>query len=324
MTPESITSFIAKAAGLKLGPAPSGPGVRFAMEGFQWQPGSDGAIDASIGLLQASGLRFESRGAVLDVGQVEIRDVKARLQAKDGSVSLVSLEAASAELRGVQLHATLEMPQSIEKPSVNAPVANLDAAHLSLAPLGTAEGSLRMDITDAFMAFDARVTVPIEHGQVDFSDASVEHVGPDSRMGVSKLGIYVDAPDGRSYLYQFASPPLEGVEFEQRGTLLGPWVKQRGKIWLQPFAEAMLRQLSGGLRLGLSEQARVLLGRTALSGNLKLGDGLAALAGLSAVLTGHDIGHNDITLKSQAVGQGLTAGVTCFSVRDLRFGLTAR
>ncbi len=72
--------------------------------------------------------------------------------------------------------------------------------------------------------------------------------------------LYVDAPNGRSYLYQFASAPLAGVEFEHRGALLGPWVSERGKLRLQPFAEAMLRQRGGGQSQGLTGQARLLLG----------------------------------------------------------------
>ena len=132
------------------------------------------------------------------------------------------------------------------------------------------------------MLFDAEVTVPIRHGQIDFNDATVEHVGPDSRMGVSRLGLYVDAPNGRSYLYQFASAPLTGVEFERRGALLSPWVSERGKLRLQPFVEALLRQADGGQSQGLTQQARLLLGRTALAGEVQLSDGLFAVPGMQA------------------------------------------
>src|SRR5690606_37156900 len=126
------------------------------------------------------------------------------------------------------------------------------------------------------LLFDADVTVPIRGGRIDFNYATVEHVGPDSRMGVSKMGVYVDAPNGRSYLYQFAGATVAGVEFEHRGALLGPWVSERGKLRLREFAESMLRQGRGGPGQGLTEQARLLLGRTALSGELRLGEGRVA------------------------------------------------
>ena len=87
--------------------------------------------------------------------------------------------------------------------------------------------------------------MPIRQGQVDFKDATVEHVGPDSRMGVSRLGLYVDAPNGRSYLYQFPSAPVAGVEYERRGALLGPFVTDRGNLRLQEFGEWLLRKPGG-------------------------------------------------------------------------------
>ena len=181
-----------------------------------------------------------------------------------------------------------------------------------LAPLGEAEGTIRGQITDAHLLFDADVTVPIRDGQVDFNDATVEHVGPDSRMGVSRMGIYVDAPKGRSYLYQFAAAPLAGVVFEHRGALLGPWVSERGILQLQAFAESMLRQGHRGPGHGLTEQARLLLGRTSLSGELRLGEGLVAVPGLQVHLEGrHAIG-----LNSQSVGRGLKVEMASLAARD--------
>lgn len=61
-------------------------------------------------------------------------------------------------------------------------------------PLSSAEGALRAQIPDAHLMFDAEVTSPVRRGVLDFNESTVEHVGPDSRMGVSRLGIFVDAP----------------------------------------------------------------------------------------------------------------------------------
>jgi hypothetical protein len=185
-----------------------------------------------------------------------------------------------------------------------------------LGPLAAADGTIRGEITDAHLLFDADVTVPIRQGQIDFNDATVEHVGPDSRMGVSPLGLYVDAPNGRSYLYQFASAPLAGVEFERRGALLGPWVSERGKLQLQAFGEALLRQAGGGQNLGLTEQTRLLLGRTALSGEMRLSDGRFAVPGVQAHTVGRSEGRNSIRLRSEAVGCGLIVEMAALSARD--------
>jgi hypothetical protein len=196
------------------------------------------------------------------------------------------------------------------------PVLQQDAGAWSLAPLAGAEGTLRAQITDAHLLFDADVTVPIRQGQVEFKDASVEHVGPDSRMGVSRLGIYVDAPNGRSYLYQFPAVPVAGVEFERRGALLGPWITDRGKLWLQPFAESLLRQLVGGQGLGLTEQTRTLLDRIALAGDVQLGDGQLAAPGLKAQLAGRAEGRNAVRIHSEAAGRGLSLAIASLLVRN--------
>jgi len=181
------------------------------------------------------------------------------------------------------------------------------AGSWTLGPLAAADGTLRAEIVDAHLLFDADVTVPIRQGRIDFRDATVEHVGPDSRMGVSRLGIHVDAPNGRSYLFQFPSPPVAGVDYEQRGGLQ-----------LQPFAEWLLRQPLGGQSHGLTEQARLLFDRTAVSGEVQLGDGPFAAPFAQADFVGRAEGRNVVRLQSQAVGRGLTVEIASLSVRDVK------
>jgi len=143
-------------------------------------------------------------------------------------------------------------------------------------------------------------------------------------MGVSRLGIYVDAPTGRSYLYQFASAPLVGVAFEQRDALFGPWVSERGKLWLQAFAEALVGRADMGQNQGLTEQARLLLRRTALSGQVRLGDAPFAAPGFQGRTESSADGRNTVALTSPAVGEGLGVSIADLAVRDLaahRYGL---
>lgn len=219
----------------------------------------------------------------------------------------LALDVASVETAGVQLHGPL--------PAL-PPVQEGKPAAWSLDPLATAEGAIGAEIIDAHLVFDANVTVPIRHGRVRFNDATVEHVGPDSRMGVSRLGIYLDAPNGRSYLYQFPSAQVAGVEYERRGGLLGALVSDRGSLMVQAFAEAVLGRLGGGEGLGITEQARLLFDRTAVKGEVRLGDGKLVVPGLRAELQGRAKGRNTVRLNSDAVGRGLVAAIDALSVRD--------
>lgn len=191
------------------------------------------------------------------------------------------------------------------------------AGSWSLGPLAAADGTIRAEIVDAQLLFDADVTVPIRAGEVDLGDATVEHVGPDSRIGVSRLGLYVDAPNGRSYLLQFASAPVDGVEYERRGALLGPWVTDRGKLRLQPFGEWLLRQSGGAPAMTLTEQSRRLFARTAVSGEVQLADARFAAPGLQADFAGREDGCNRVRIHSDAVGHGFTLELPSFRVRNV-------
>lgn len=212
------------------------------------------------------------------------------------------IEAATAELSGVKIEGPLAFSQQPK-------------GDWSLGPLAAADGTIGAEIVDAHLLFDANVTVPIRHGQIDFNKATVEHIGPDSRMGVSRLGLYVDAANGRSYLYQFPSTPVAGVTYERRGAMPGPWGTDRGLLQLQEFVEGLLRQGPGGHGPGFTEQARLLLGRTALGGNVQLGEGRFAAPGVQADLAGRAQGRNAVRVHSKAVGTGITVEMASLSVR---------
>ncbi|MEZ2295265.1 hypothetical protein [Variovorax sp. RCC_210] len=315
MTTPLASSLLGLALGLKLDASDGAAGAtgnRCAVEGVSCTPGDNGAIELRVRKLEAAALRLAMGSLVLELGGVVVHELVAQLRTEAGVPQIASVDAARVELIAVKLQGPVTAPSSAA-----AAAAPPTADAWRLDPLGTAAGTVRAKITDAMLLFDADVTVPVRHGQIDFNDATVEHVGPDSRMGVSRLGLYVDAPDGRSYLYQFASAPLAGVEFEQRGALLSPWVSERGKLQLQAFAESMLRQGVAAQGQGLTEQARVLLGRTALSGEVRLGDGLLAAPGLQAELQGWAEGRNAIALRAKAVGQGATAEVASLSARNV-------
>lgn len=244
----------------------------------------------------------------VQVGRMAWTGLRGEAGSAEAGTAGASLAADAVELGAVRLAGPVPLTAA--------------CAGWTLEPLGALDGTLHARITDAHWLFDADVTVPVHQGVVDFDDVGVAHVGPDSRMGVSRLGIHVDAPNGRTYLFQFEQPTLAGVQLEQRSSFLGAWVADRGRLALQPFVESLLRQTTA-LRAGHgpTEQARQLLGRTALRGDLQLGDGELGGPGLRLRLTGRADGANQVVLHAQAVGQGLTLTLARLQAAELAVDL---
>lgn len=307
--------------GSTLGAVGQGLNNRVSLEGVTWGVREDGAFEIGIRKLELTSLRMESGPLVLEVGKLVLVELAAVIRVEGSTRRLSSLEASAAELSGVKVHGPMPIWSQAGGGSTMGPLA---AASWHLGPLAAAEGSIRAEIVDAHLLFDAEVTVPIRQGGIDFKDATVEHVGPDSRMGVSRLGLYVDAPNGRSYLYQFSSPPVAGVKYEQRGALLGPFVTNRGSLQLQPFGEWLVQQPLGGQAHGVTEQARRLFERTAVSGDVQLGDGRFTAPAAQADFVGRAEGQNSVRLSSQAVGHGLTVEMASLSARDAVLGFAGR
>ena len=327
MTLSSAASMlVSPLLGLRLGGLDPATPNHCVLEGVSWSPGQEGQTVLRIERLEATGLELSLGPFAFDVARLVLKQLAARITVVAGAPVCSMIEAAEAEVAGAQLRGVLDLGSELQGvlQAVQAPAAAAAAAPasgeapvLSLAPLAGTEGTIRGKITDAQLFFDADVTVPIRYGTIELDDATVEHIGPDSRMGVSKMGIYLDAPNGRSYLYQFAAPPVAGVEYERRGALLGPWVSDRGKLHLQPFVESLLQQSRGGLAQGLTEQTRLLLGRTALAGDVQMGDGLLAVPGLQLRMEGRAEGRNAMRLHSDSVGSGLAADIAGLRVRDV-------
>lgn len=297
-----------------LGSTDPASGNRFSLEGLSFGPAKDGAIEVRVSRLAASALRLTAGPLVLEIGQLALNDLAGVVGMDDGRLRLAALQAASAECQAVKVHGPLSLPGSRS-------AGDAAAASWRLDPLAAADGTIRAQIVDAHLLFDADVTVPVRQGGITFSETSVEHVGPDSRMGVSRLGLYVDAPNGRSYLYQFPSTPVAGVEYEKRGALLGPWVTHRGSLHLQPFLESLLHQPPAGQALQFTEQARQLFDRTSVSGDLQLGDGTIAAPGVRADLAGRAERRNAVRIHSEAVGRGITIDLASFLARNAMLGV---
>ena len=322
------SSVIDALLGVELGATGQDASNRLSLDGVTFASNADGTLVIGIRRFEAASLRITSGPLVMEVGRLTLRQLVGHVRVDQGMPRLSSLQAADAELSGVKVHGPLIFSREPKEhlhalhvqsgPSRTGDTAAAEAAASAwcLSPLAAADGRIRGEIVDAHLLFDADVTVPIRRGNVDFNEATVEHVGPDSRMGVSRLGLYVDAPNGRSYVYQFSSAPIAGVEFERRDAWLGAWVANRGNLRLQAFAEGLLRQARRGPGGGFTEEARLLFDRTALSGDVQLSDGRFAAPGLEVDFVGRADGRNGIRLHSEAVGRGLTIEMTSLSVRN--------
>jgi len=234
----------------------------------------------------------------------------ARLELVDATGTVSSLRAARAHLHGVEI--TL---QNFGAARTNSASVRPKPATWRLEPLEGLEGRIEALITDAHWVLDADVTVPIEDGRIDFNRVAVEHLGPDSSMGLSPMGLYVDAPNGRTHLYLLSATHVPGARFERRDSLIGARMADRGALELRPLVEGLL----SGMTLGSpARDAQSQLDRTRLSGTLQLGDGALGADRDEITLAGRAQGRNRITLAAEVVGREVTAQLPEFSASGAR------
>lgn len=297
-----------------------------------------GAGGWQVGEVRTVGVSSEPRsdgGLRLRIERIELRDV--RMTGPHGSVSAVSatltdVRVASesraparsllAALTDVSVGELKVEGAKLELPTAPAPRAGAGRAAWRLDALRSLDGVLHVDVTDAAWIFDAKVTMPIAAGRVDFDRATVEHVGPDSSLGLSPKGLHVDTPTGRTYLYLLTAAQVPGAHFEQPRGLLSPFGGDRGSIDLQPFIEGLL----SGLAIG-APAADMLptLMRTGLQADIGLGDGAIAAGPDRVVLAGREHGKNRLELSSTAGSRRIAIGVPAFAAGEThleRFGFS--
>lgn len=223
-----------------------------------------------------------------------------------------ALKAAELMLEGLRLQASLEAADLMSMAgSVHAPV--LDA-------LRGMEGRLEAFVTDAAWILDATITLPVHHGRVDFDLVEVEHLGPDSSMGLSAGGLYVDAPQlGRRYLYVFTAALPAGLQTEQREGRRG--IADRGTADLPVLLAALLQATQAPGRWANQGAQGAALSRSRLAGELQLGDGELRAMNAGLHLCGHALGANRIALSSPGLDQGLLLRVPQLAATSLQAGL---
>ncbi|WP_051243286.1 hypothetical protein [Azohydromonas australica] len=250
-----------------------------------------------IGRLQLRGIELRTPTLALRAGQVLLRGLSVRLGAArpdGGSLPLQALALDALELQDTQ----------VELARAPSPAAAGELARWRMDALAGLDGRLQMHVDDAAWIMDAELGVTIQDGRIDFNRLSVEHIGPDSPMGVSHMGIYADSPKGRDYLYQFTLPHVPGVRFEQRGSLFGARVTDRGSLELKPFVESLLHNAGCGTPQGQpGRNAAPALQRTRLSGELNLGDGVMGTLQQYVELSGQAQGRNRVGVSAASMGR---------------------
>lgn len=267
-----------------------------------------------LGRLLLRGVELRTPALALRAAQVLLRGLSVE-PAPPG-------DAAAQPLRALSLDALEVQDAQLELARAPSPAAAGKQAQWRLDALAGLDGRVQMHIDDAAWIVDAEVGVAIQGGRIDFNRMSVEHIGPDSPMGVSHMGIYADSPTGRDYLYQFTLPHVPGVRFEQRGSLFGARVTDRGSLELQPFVESLLHNAACGTPQGRpGRHAAPALQRTRVSGEVSLGDGVMGTRTQQVELAGRAQGRNRVGLSAASLGRQIVLRLPDLLAARARFSL---
>jgi hypothetical protein len=271
--------------------------------------GPDGALRLDAQRAAVRNLRMQAGSVAADVDEAVLSGLALWVKppASAQSFEVLGLSVEQVQLRGVTVSSAGQVAVAR-----TASTWRLDA-------IDELEGTLNAQITDAAWVFDAEVTVPIKQGCIDFNAVTVEHVGPDSSMGISHMGIYVDAPNGRTYLFLFSATHIPGATFERRGRLFQARVADRGNLQLQPFAECLAQ---GAAPLGQApHQVEATLDRTQLAGKLRLGDGVVGTARDHLTLSGQAVGKNWVELSAAVFSHEVALTIAELSASEAGFEL---
>ncbi|MFO1398294.1 MAG: hypothetical protein U1F48_14640 [Burkholderiales bacterium] len=296
------------------------PGVELACDalstrGLVINAQADGRATLAAAAIVAQGVHATTARARFDVAQVTLEDVRAQVEPVDGAPAITSF--AVRHLAIDRLQAAL----------ARGAVSGGDASQpLRLDALATLDGIVHAFVSNALWFIDADVSVPIRQGAIDLNAVDIEHVGPNSLLGVSPAGIHVTGPAGqvRMPVLAFGPSPPPGVSFETVGGF--PFARgDRGRIDLLPFLHALLEAPAGAPLLRPADpNLSAALQRTRVKGEVQLGDGTLARGGQRMELTGRAAGKNRCTLDSPSLGQRLVLAMPQFAASDASLALPGR
>lgn len=285
------------------------PGVELTCEsltssGLALTAAPDGHVTLAAERMVVQGVQVVTDHVRMDIAQVALDDVRAEVMPIAGAPALTRFAARHLVVDRLQAGIARGAIAGDGAPS---PV-QLDA-------LASLDGLVHAFVTDALWFVDADVSVPIRQGSIDFNKVEIEHIGPNSTLGVSPAGIHVEGPAGqrRVPVVAFGPVPPPGVAFETRGRF--PFARgDRGRIDLLPFLQAFLAAPPGQPPAQPADPNLVAaLDRTRIRGEVRIGDGTLARGGQRVELAGREAGKNRCSLDSPALGQRLVIGVPEFA-----------
>lgn len=264
--------------------------------------------------IEAQDLRWRLGDTPLRIARARARQLSATLApAGPGQPPrLLGATAAELELLGVELEPA-DWPGLPEVSTLRGEQPRLDA-------LGAMQGLLHAFVTDAVWVVDAEVRVALRDGRIDFNQVAVEHIGPDSSMGISRGGLYIDSPKlGRQYLYLFTARDIPGTHFETRQ---GRKVRDRGQLDLRAFAQGLWAQGRPAPPGKMANRhVESTLDRTRLTGELQFGDGALGSTRRHVVLTGQAEGKNRLIVSAAVLSHKLVLRMPDLAAREARFAL---
>lgn len=305
-------------------PTPAGvvriPGVDFACEslasrGVSLAAQPAGRTEIAAASVVAEGVRASLAGMTVEIGRVTLDDVRAEVVPVAGAPVLASF--------AVQCIGVERLRAALARDAIAAEGAR---EGVRLDPLATLDGLVHAFVTDALWFVDADIAVPIRQGTIDFNAVEIEHVGPNSLLGVSPAGIHVSGPAGqvRMPVVTFGPSPPPGVSFATDGGF--PFARgDRGRIDLLPFLQALLSAPPGHpLARPADPNLSGALERTRIKGEVQLGDGTLARGGQRVDLAGREAGKNRCTLDSPSVAQRVVITMPQLHARAASWSLPGR
>jgi len=258
---------------------------------------ADGTIVATAQRVTVRRARTRTLSGAIDIATAVLTGVRARLSAGSSAQPPDLLEMSADKVRIEGMNAIINRMPPFR--ATHTPALHVDA-------MAELDGDIRAVITDALWIIDAEITASIVKGRIDFNRVIVEHIGPNSTMGIGPTGIHVTAPHrARVNLITFGAQPMPGVSLHAAGAPRSR-VRDRGRLDLAPFIQAVFASAPGHPMARLADaRLRGPLHRTRLSGELRMGNGRLGTATHSIVLTGREGGKNRIELSSLAIGKRL-------------------
>ncbi|HKA20519.1 MAG TPA: hypothetical protein VKN18_19700 [Blastocatellia bacterium] len=281
----------------------------------------DGTMYVDFDELAAKSLQIKQIGGpTVDITTAKLKTAGIAMQGEttDRAFEILGATFDELELQGIKV--TIEVDR-------NAPSSGGKPTDLwNLEALNSLEGDLKLYFTDAKYYVDADVNCPIRAGVVDFNKVDLEHLGPNSAMGISPRGIYVDGLSSivfRNYIYErdnIKDATFEVIEIIEPS---GPddtgsyYIPDRGSLNLKGFLEQMIndpKAASGKAPERLEE-----LNRMNLRGELTIDDKSLGTGKHGVTLHGKSAGKNKIKIDAAKLGENLLIEIPEFEASKGKF-----